>query len=183
MRLAEFRGEQSISRELHKKNLRFWVVPLNQLSVSKHNHRDRRSQEPLEEIIMPIFAGSPPQRMSQKTQNPVRSLIPDCGAHTPWILPSSSCPSQSIPLVPGRGRLTKSKRTSVNVGVTPSPTLRYTGSLSEVTPQGQTSNKPLQESLKIPVLLGKVQKTGFTTFSFKVFICTLAELFFLFELD
>ena len=88
----------------------------------------------------------------------MRSLIPDCGAHTPRILPSSSCPSQSIPLVPGRGRLTKSKRTSVNVGVTPSPTLRYTGSLSEVTPQGQASNKPLQESLKIPVLLGKGPK-------------------------
>lgn len=62
LRLAEFRGGLSISRELHKKNLRFWAAPLNQLSVSKHN-QDRRSQEPLEEI-MPVFAGSPPQRMS-----------------------------------------------------------------------------------------------------------------------
>ena len=60
-----------------------WVASLSQLSVSpKHNYQNRRSQEPLEEIIMPIFARIPSQRISQKTQNSLRFLVPAFGAHT-----------------------------------------------------------------------------------------------------
>ena len=114
--------------------------------------------------------------MSQKTQNPVRFLVPDCGAHTPHTLPCSSIPySQSLRCQQGvtdKGQ----KNLSECRGYSQSHSEAHKESL-EVTPQGQASNTPPQENKKSPSYLEKAQKTGFATSSFEMFTGTSAQLF------